>query len=553
MTIPRTLIIGLDGATFDLINPLIEAGDMPVLKSLIADGTHGPLETFPNSNSAAAWSSIVTGYNPGHHGIFHFNASLIGQDQSTAWNPSTSLHRRKDPFWRILSAAGQRVGVINVPISFPADRVNGFMLAGMDAPGLNSPGFAEPPDLLANLQRQGINYVLDAPNLREASRRNPHRLPVIVKRMIDARAKTILHLMQSEPWNVLMAVFVATDRVQHYFWPGDLSRLDQPDWIPIRSVYRQIDEFFGKALTLIDSNTTVLVVSDHGFGRVIPAKDTLNQLFAGLGLLHFTQRSLSVKSRLLKSLLRAGRRLLPYRLQDRLARAWPDLHLRAVNANARSIFDWSRTKVFASTRGSRIWINLKERSPEGIVSPDNFFALRDQVREIVLKIVDPVSGKPVVREVHRREDIYRGEFVDKAPDLLVQWNSNDINDRLEYSSGGRTIVMKPSVSDGSVNKWNGSHRSQGIFIARGPHIRAGFTMSDVKLYDIAPTVLYLQDHPIPIDSDGKVLTSMFTEKMARPVQRYEPTTQNPTGDSTELASDEASQIAERLRGLGYIE
>lgn len=144
----RTLIIGLDGATFDLIDPLVRTGYLPTLATPMAQGARGPLLSWPAMNSAASWSSIVTGYNPGQHGEYSFGQQWKTlPQQGYDWHPTTGSARKKDPFWRLLSAAGRWVGVINVPISFPAEPVNGFMLAGMDAPRVNSPGFAHPPEL----------------------------------------------------------------------------------------------------------------------------------------------------------------------------------------------------------------------------------------------------------------------------------------------------------------------------------------------------------------------------------------------------------------------
>src|ERR1043166_9161730 len=108
MNKPRTLIIGLDGATFDLIEPLVRAGHLPALARLMTHGVHGSLQAWPNMNSAAAWSSMVTGYNPGQHGVYDFGHAP--QQRGHGWHPTTATCRRKDPFWRLLSAAGQRVG-----------------------------------------------------------------------------------------------------------------------------------------------------------------------------------------------------------------------------------------------------------------------------------------------------------------------------------------------------------------------------------------------------------------------------------------------------------
>lgn len=566
-TTPRTLIIGLDGATFDLLDPMIRAGDLPNLARLIEEGAHCPLQTWPNTNSAAAWSSMVTGYNSGHHNIFHFSGDLNQHDAGIGWKPITAADRRKPAFWHTLSAAGQRVGVVNVPITYPAaDLTGGFMIAGMDAPGLDSPGLARPRRLLDDLRRQGIDYIIDAPNLGVAARQDRYQLPDVVRRMIDARGRTILHLMQAEAWDVLMAVFVATDRVQHYFWPRDLADVSAPDWQPIREVYRQIDEFFGRLLALTDEDTTVLVVSDHGFGRSLPAKRCLNQLFAELGLLRFRKSAGNVKNRMLKRLLKSGRQRLPDALQTRLARALPALHLRAVNAHGKLTIDWSATRAFASNTGSRVWVNLEGREETGMVPSGDYEALREQLSQVLLHITDAATGRPVVRAVHKREDLYRGPFANNAPDLIVEWDHEASReempcDGLSYNNGARVITVKPEPGSQRGNRWSGSHRPYGIFIARGTHIRQGVTLDNANIYDIAATVLYLQGRPVPKDMDGKVLTAMFTDEWRRrhPVQEGEsPVSETPAadGDDAELETldaEDARRIEERLRGLGYIE
>jgi predicted AlkP superfamily phosphohydrolase/phosphomutase len=498
---------------------------------------------------------MVTGYNAGRHGIFHFSKALSRSDAGAGWSPVTASDRKKDPFWRRLSAAGQRVGVINVPITYPADSVNGFVLAGMDSPGLDSPGSAHPPGLLDELRKQGIDYVIDVPNLRAASRNDPKCLPDFVTRMIEARARAVLHLMRSRDWDALMAVFVATDRVQHYFWPADLSKIDSPDWNPIRSVYRQIDDFFGRALSLVDENTTVLVVSDHGFGPLPAAKRGLNQLFAELGLLRFRQSGAGIKSRALKNLLLSGRRLLPYSLQDRLARSLPALHLRAVNELSYSIIDWSETKVYASPQGGRVWINLEGRKPDAVVPQSEYDRLRQQVRGILSSLTDPLTGRRIVRAAHNREDIFHGPDLEQSADIVIEWDYGVIKDSLSYRDGGRSIIVSPRKDNRRGNRWKGSHRPEGILIACGPHVKQGMSVADAVIYDIAPTVLYLHGLAVPDDMDGRVLTGIFTEASLqnRPVQRCEPSSAGEQKERAPLDAQEARRLEERLRGLGYIE
>jgi predicted AlkP superfamily phosphohydrolase/phosphomutase len=551
---PRTLIIGLDGATFDLIEPLVRAGYLPTLGRLIAEGVHGPLLAWPNWNSAAAWTSMITGYNPGQHGVHDFG--ITSSRRGTSWHPITAADRRKDPFWCLLSAAGRRVGIVNVPISYPADTVNGFMLAGMHTPDVHSPGFVYPPGLLDELGRQGIDYVIDVPILADLSDRNRHRLPEMVQQMVHTRARTILYLMQNHPWDVLMAVFVATDRVQHVFWPKGYSPVESADWAPIRNLYQQIDSFLGNSLEFINENTTVLVVSDHGFGPAHSAGRCLNPLFAQLGLLRYRQGGGRLQGRLLEMLLHYGRQMISSRLQDLLIRTLPRLYSRAVSEHKYSGIEWFRTRVFASPYGEVVYVNPQGQKPEGEVPSEDHHPLRERVRDILLNLTDPITGHRLVRAVHWHEDLYHGPYVERAADLLIEWEDEAVRDALCYRAEGEPVIIQASKRNVPGRRWTGgSHRPQGTFIAWGPHIKRGATVVNAHIYDIAPTILYLQGHPVPEDMDGKVLTDIFVEKQLRrhPVQYSEPSKVGVRATETVLDTKEARKIEERLRGLGYIE
>lgn len=552
MSKPRTLIVGLDGATFDLIEPLVQAEYLPTLARLMAHGIHGPLRAWPNMNSEAGWSSLVTGYNPGQHGIYHL-ATRTQRDHT--WRPATAADRKSDPFWRLLSAAGQRVGIINVPLSYPADPVNGFMLSGMHTPSVHSPGFAYPPDLPEELQRQGIDYVIDVPNPADLCYRDPQRALQEAQRMVSARSRTILHLMRTRPWDVLLAVFHVTDILQHFFWPDEDGAVENDDWTPMRRIYQQIDSFLSDALALTDENTTVLLVSDHGFGRAHLGRRCLNQLLAQLGLLRYRQGGRRLKSQLLKDSLLFGRKLIPYWLQDPLARAFPRLHGRALHESEFSGIDWSHTQAFTRLYGGRVYINLEGREAEGIVPIEEYGILHERIRGILLNLTDPATGSHVVRAVYRREDVYHGPYVEQAADLLIEWDDSVLRDSLCYRVAGKSITVQSPGRRGRAKWVSGLHRPQGIFIAYGPHIKQRATVANACLYDIAPTILYLQGHPIPQDMDGKVLTDIFVEKQLRrhPVQYSEPSKVGVRAVETVLDAKEARKIEDRLRGLGYIE
>ncbi len=548
----RTLIIGLDGATFDIIDPLIKAGCLPNLSKMIAQGVRGVLDAWPNMNSASSWSSIVTGYNPGQHGIHDFGGAPL--QKGAKWRFVPASERKKDPFWRFLSAAGQDVGVINVPMSYPADTINGFMLAGMDSPGTYSPGFAHPRDLPDELRRHGIDYIVDVSNLSAIRRRDPHTYPESVRRMVDARGRTTLHLMKTRPWDVLMAVFTAPDRMQHFFYPETQGSAHNPDWKPIRHLYEQIDFFLGEALGLTGESTTVLIVSDHGFG---PATflDGLNPLFSRLGLLSYRSRKSNFTGRLVKSLLLYGRKYIPQSFQRPLAVAFPNLHQRALGESLYSDIDWSKSRLFAHLYGGKISVNLLGRQPEGVVPAENYHSVCEQIREILLQLVDPDTGKRLIREVFRRQDLFHGPYTDQVADLFVRWEYGSIGDSICYPGEGKPIIIKEVKADGSENKWVGQHRPEGIFIAFGPWIKKGGSVEGVTAYDITPTILYLQNHSVPWDMDGKVVAGIFTEERLRqhPVMRMEPKMIWDQKESVSLDEEESRKIEERLRNLGYIE
>jgi predicted AlkP superfamily phosphohydrolase/phosphomutase len=549
----RTLIIGLDGATFNIIDPLVKAGCLPNLSKLMAQGVHGTLNAWPNMNSASSWSSIVTGYNPGQHGIQDFGDAPL--QSRSKWHPMTASERKKDPFWRLLSAAGHYVGVLNVPISYPADPIHGFMLAGMDSPSIHSPGFAHPRDLLDELQRHGIDYIIDVSNLSVISQRDPYHYPATVQRMVDARARTILHLMKTRPWDILMAVFTAPDRIQHYFYPDPQGSVDNPDWIPIRSLYKQIDSFFGEVFTLIDESTTVLIISDHGFGPVRSFSDYLNPLFSQLGLLSYRSSQSNLRGRLIKNLLLYGRKLIPQSLQRPLAMAFPKLHRRALGERLYSDIDWSKSQVFAHLYGGKIYINLRGRQPEGAVSAEDYESVCEQVRKILLQLVDPDTGKHLIRGVFRGQDLFYGPYADQVADLFIQWEYDFIRDSVCYRDEEKPIIIQEVRAKGVKKRWIGQHLPEGIFIASGPGINKGGGIEGACIYDITPTILYLQNHPVPSDMDGKVLTDIFTKERLHqhPVMRMEPKKIWDQRDSVKLDEEESRQIEERLRDLGYIE
>jgi predicted AlkP superfamily phosphohydrolase/phosphomutase len=437
---------------------------------------------------------------------------------------------------------------------YPADPINGFMLGGMDTPGIHSPGFTHPSGLYDQLQRAGIDYVIDVPNLRELSQRDPYQMPLSVKLMVESRARALLHLMGNYPWDVVMAVFVATDRMQHYYWPDAPVSDEHPGWMPLRQLYQCIDAQLGEVLRHINTNTTVLVLSDHGFGPLRPARRGLNALLARLGFLQYRTRGNRLTGKLLKQLLLYGRRYIPSHMQLRLAQALPKLRLQALNEQSYGGIEWSQTRVFADPFGGQVSINQRGRQPEGAVPVQDYERLREEMQEVLSNLTDPLTGRRLRQNVHRREDLYRGPYMEQAADLWIEWDDMALGNKLGYQAHSQSLVVEPPPMSGLGQQWYGAHRSEGIFIARGPAIKPGAAVTDATHYDVTPTILYLQGQPVPKDMDGQVLTDIFTQEhlSAHPIQFSAPASTGLSGTAG-LGAEEARQIEERLRNLGYIE
>jgi predicted AlkP superfamily phosphohydrolase/phosphomutase len=202
-----------------------------------------------------------------------------------------------------------------------------------------------------------------------------------------------------------------------------------------------------------------------------------------------------------------------------------------------------------------VYINLKGREVEGIVPPEEHEVLRERVRDILLNLTEATRAKRVIRAVERREKLYHGPYSQKASDLTIRWDYEVVRDSLCYHTGQDPVVIQAPKRSGSARQWRGTHRPEGIFIAHGPHVKRGATVTNATLYDIAPTILYLQHHPVPDDMDGKVLTDIFTEEQLhrQPVQHCASTGVVDKTALADLDAKESEKIKNRLKDLGYLE
>lgn len=560
----KVCVIGLDGATFDLVKPWVEQGHLPHVGRLMAEGVHGKLRSTIHPLSAPAWTSFMTGKNPGKHGIFDF---IERPDHRYTISYTSGRSRQAKTLWGLLSEAGKSVIVLNVPMTYPAEPVNGALVGGLDSPSVRSP-FTYPPALYAEMTAAVGEYSI---TVRYDERRGRKRYVQDIFKMIENRAATADYLLRRYPWDFFIVVFSAPDIVQHSFWKY-MDR-DHPDHDPreaaefggvILEVYQRIDRWLGTLMARLDEDTTLVIMSDHGAGPFKQAI-SLNRWLEQHGFLHFRDaasppapwRATALRTERLNQVLAGLKRVTPVGVKVTLRRAFPRLRERV---NARLLFapiDWPRTKAFSVGVLGSIAINLAGREPQGIVSPSGEYeAVRDAIIEKLAELRHPETGAPLVERVYRREELYHGAWVDRAPDLLVVWKDYAYTAQYDYGEAGTGVFQARKTFEFSAKEHNGSHRPDGLLILKGRQVRSGHAVEGAEIIDLAPTILYAMGLPVPLDMDGNVLTAAFrrTALEANPVRYASPRGQQggQAGVEGPYSAGEAEEIRKRLVDLGYL-
>jgi len=566
----KVLVVGLDGATFDLIKPWVAEGKLPTLANLMQGGAYGNLRSVPNMHSAAAWPSFATGKNPGKHGLFWQSVPNPGSYDIQFLDGSSC---QAVPIWRILSQASKKVGVINVPMTFPAEQLNGFLLAGFDCPGTDVAGFAYPPDLSKEIAENCGEYIIMSRATVYAQEGKFDQSIQMLHEQIEKRLAVTRYLMRTHPWDLFVVVFSATDMAQHVFWhlhdishPAHDPILVQKYADPISDVYKKLDSSLGQLLQKTGDETTVIVMSDHGAGPNNQGTRFLNQWLEAEGFLRYV--SPSVLGRLGLGARHAtlfGANAFIWLMQHvlgervvRVFRKWtPFLRGRIASGIRTSQIDWHSTRAYWDGGSNAIRINLVGRELQGIVKPGREYEeLREEIVKRLSRCRDVVTGRLAVEKVHKREEIYHGPYVDRAPDLEIVWKTDGVIHGLvssEYKSRRPRLLGNIETSLWATT---GDHSMNGILIMKGKNVNRSMEIKRAEIIDLAPTILYLMGQAIPADMDGRVLEEAIDPSFLRahPIQHTEPLPQGPSEEGGEpYSEEEKKEIEERLRGLGYIQ
>nr|HPQ40515.1 alkaline phosphatase family protein [bacterium] len=467
---PRVIIIGLDGGTFDLLNPLMETGVMPALHRLRSASARGILHSTNPPTTPPAWTTCTTGLNPGRHGIYDFTVSPL---ENPARPLVTARSARGTRLWHWLGIHGCRSIFVNVPITYPPEPINGCMISGMMTPGYHSP-FTYPPELKDRLKAVCGNYIpnIDIPQYDTAVEADARRFIADVRESMERRREAVRHLMDTEQWNVFMAVFVGMDRILHlfakYLFP-DNPLYDTPPARRLRpvlmDVFRTLDSIVDEMAGRAEPDDMTLVISDHGFG-VTQGFFNANTWLKAQGLLAVKPLPY-LRTRLFHGAQSAGdhpviQSILPATLQSavrrRIRKNRSTLH--SARSDLDQTIDWSRTRAFfGSIPTQGIYINEKTGTNDrGIVDSTDVEPLRERIRDELMKLKFPGTNTPLTDYVWNREDVFHGEQTRFAPHLLFRMQ--------DYAVLGRQHLGASGFYTPADRLPAGFHRSNGMIMIR---------------------------------------------------------------------------------------
>ena len=566
----RVFVVGWDSATWDLIDPWIAQGKLPNLAKLVDQGVSGKLESVVPPLTPPAWTSFMTGKNPGKHGIFHF---FEPQPGSYAMRYTNAGSRRTRTIWQILSGTGHSVGTVNVPFTYPPEQVQGFQISGMDTPSEKS-AYIHPPQLREELERSLGRLNLELRFLGAMSTDQKHQQALDEMEAIDHQwTKVGLYLLEKYPVDVMMLTYMSIDTVQHHFWHymDPAHFLHDPKGAEkfgnaIFSVYERLDRSIGEFTSRLPEGAVVFVISDHGGGPVSDRMVYLNRYLAQLGLLKYREDKRSVLQNIRRTLTKSIYRLLRGSLSSNqkkmLANLLPKLRARLeVAYTAYENIDWTATKAYCSevvASPPSIWVNRKGLKPSGIVEDSEYEPLRALLTEKLQALKDPRTGEPVIGRIYRREEVFQGPYSQEAPDLVIDWwSEKGFSSNTSFpEDGDKPPLVIRERQPMKEPEWGGTHRRDGILAVAGGPIKKGAQVSGARLMDMAPTLLYLFGQKVPSDMDGRVLLDLFEPEFVakQPVvyDDVEPQDQGGGTGSTYSAED-AALVEERLKALGYIE
>lgn len=497
-------------ASSELLQKWISTGELPNLAKLASRGVSGSIESPEPLISAQLWGTMLTGFNPGVHGMFDF----MQRGSDGRFRETVSQDCSIPNLWQHAENAGLTAGVINVPYTYPPRPVNGFVIAGQDAPGAHR-SIAKPARLYQEVVSRHGTYPVKS--IFPGGRSKEDYL-WLVDWECDQWVKILGTLAESQQWDLLVCYTGSTAMTQHYFW-GDMIDEDESNEYRhiVKSSFEGLDRLVGKLMQVSDDSATVFVVSECGAGPLQSGVD-VNAFLAREGYLTFRQTHVKSGGLSRRSWHASVRYFVQSRVPDKLKthllRLMRPLKGWLINSYDDGDIDWSRTRAYSRGEEGQIFINLKGRDSRGIVNQGaEYEQLRDDIAHSLLELCDPQTGEKAVTDVHKSEVTYHGPHAHLAADLVVHW---------------RDGVYMPHEGDHSTDevfgeRWRegmswpttGSHRKNASFVAAGPMIKQNAQLNSAKLADVTPTILYCLGVDQPDQLEGRVLDEILANSQTR--------------------------------------
>ncbi len=525
---------------------------MPNLAKLLADGVGGRLRSTIPPVSASAWASFSTGSNPGQHGLVDFTYPEKDGYRIMVSNGRT---RSAPSLWEIVGKAGGQTGVVSLPMTYPPQPLEGFMLCSFLTPSADVE-YTYPPALKDEVTQKTGQFPLHMSEKGRGS--DPARFVRACKQMEIDRVQAVKYLLQTKPWDLFIYVMETTDNLQHEVW--HLLDKSHPmhdaaqaaEVVPeILDYYETVDRLLGELLALVPDDALTVVLSDHGFGPFHKFFH-INNWLAANGWLKFKRMPLSLLKRLAFKLGVTPINALKWLTLLRLSGMRKNVKRGRGGGMLRKVFlsfndvDWARTRAFSVGNFGQVYLNVQGQRPFGAVSPADYEKLRDEIAQAALRLIDPKDGQ-VVHQVYKREEVFHGVSAERLPDLVLH------TDRAKFVSFGHADFGSNKITEPSTGQ-TGHHHMIGVMGLKGPGVKVGLELEEASLMDLAPTILHYMGLPVPDHMDGKVLTQAFTDvfNADNPVQFVESDLTSDDHDDLVYGAEEEALVMEKLRGMGYV-
>ena len=533
----RTLLIGLDGATFTVLDRLLAQGVMPNLRAIVARGVRASLRSIMPPLTPPGWTSMITGKRPGRHGVFDFFQKESPENQYFRLATARDIH--SETVWSLASRQDRRVVVLNYPVTFPAPAVNGCIVPGGWMPWRQLRLGCYPSGLFDRLKslpsfnprEMALDMELEEKAVEGcAAEEYAHWVELHIRR--ERRWLDIArYLVTEEDPDFLAIVFDGVDKIQHLCWrfldPACWSDPSSEWELDMRRLcegyFRELDIIIGELAAMAGPDGSVVLASDHGFG---PASEVfyLNTWLERQGYLTWLP-SAPVDA---GDEARVGFSRIAHHLLE---------------------LDWDKTVAYAATPSGQ-GIHLVTHDPNGrrILSTGEYERLREEIAGQLTTVRHPVTGERVVAEVWTSDRAFPGPYQALGPDISI----------IPTGGAGVSILRGDAIVKARLVT-GGSHRWEGVFVAAGPGIRQGSELDELSIVDVAPTLLYLLDVPVPDDLDGRLpaeaLDPRHLERQPLSLAAAGSVVEDVDAADGDLGLDPESEdlIVDRLRALGYVE